>query len=462
MSQTTIKGTQVYDRSIDPLYDLKLPTGSNSASIALLGDGTWGTPPSASYAVSASWAPGGSSVSSSYANSSSWSDNVISASYALSASYAPGAPSISASYANSSSWANNVISSSYATTASYAANGGGSSTYIITGSLLLTGSVNNWNPAGLSVANTIYIASMSQSFGINGLVSQSSNRKITLINTGSSFIYIASDHPSSSAWNRIQYVEDVILSPRQAIGLIYDTTAQKWQVESYTPATGYKVITAVVTPGSVTAGDYANVAFTTNGGAATNSISMAAYIGAPQWRLATGTAVPGAVAVSTNKGQGVLGYVGYSHISTEFTLSIQTLSDGTDTYTIEAGMANNPASAAEVTSQAALIRYTHISSSGNWEGISFGTNGTPTTVNLGVPVAINTVYVLRTELNASNTEVRFYINGTLCGIIPTNNNSSTIVNGQTVGAKVGIFKKSGTTNRFIYVSQIQTRVGLTL
>lgn len=430
MSQTTIKGTQVYDRSIDPLNDLTLPTGSNSASLALLGNGTWGTPPSSSYAVSAS--------------------------------YAPGSPSVSASYANSSSWADNVISSSYATTASYAANGGGSAaTYIITGSLLLTGSVNNWDPAGLSVANTIYIASMSQSFGINGLVSQSSNRKITLINTGSSFIYIASDHPSSSAWNRIQYVEDIILSPRQAIGLIYDTTGQKWQVESYAPAVGYKVVSAIITPGSITAGDYGTVSFNTVGtGGVTNSTTMSTFIGAPSWRIAIGTGGAGGATIAVNKGQGFLGTIGRSHMSCEFTIGIPTLSDATNDFVIEAGLTNQATVLTEPLAQVAGFRYTHVSSSGYWEGISTGTSGVPTVIRLGIPVAVDTAYSLRTEINASNTEVRFYINGTMVGIIPTTNSSATINSGNAVGARILMSRKAGTSNRFVYISQIITRVGL--
>ena len=433
MSQTTIKGTQVYDRSIDPLNDLTLPTGSNSASLVLLGDGTWGTPSTSSYAVSAS--------------------------------YAPGSPSVSASYANSSSWADNVISSSYALSASYAANGGGAAgAYIITGSLLLTGSVNDWNPVGLDSANVLYVASMSQSFGINGLVSQSSNRKITLINTGSSFIYIASDHPSSSAWNRIQYTEDIILSPRQSVGLVYDTTIQKWQVENYSPAVGYKVVSAVITPGSVTAGDYANVTFTTaNGGAITNSTSMAAYIGAPSWRIATGTtSISGGASISANKGNSALGYIGWTHMSSEFTISIQTLSDASNAYTIEAGLHQDAIGTTINNYNSCGIKYTHISASGNWFGFNSGNTGNGLEVDLGVPVDINKVYTLRTEIDATNSELRFYINGEMKGIIKSAKNSNTIIDNTIVGAGIRLVKRAGSTNRFIYVSQILTRVGLTL
>lgn len=352
----------------------------------------------------------------------------------------------------------NVIS------ASYAANGGGAAaTYSIIGSSILSGSVNDWDPSGLSSANVVYVASPSQSYGINGIVSQSVSRAITLVNTGSSLVYLASDHPSSSAWNRIEYTEDILLTPRQSVGLIYDTSKQKWVVSNYTPYVGYKIVSAVVTPGSVTAGDYSNVVFTVTGsGAITNSTSMTAYIGAPTWRIATGTSVPGGATIATNKSSVFLGYVGYTHMSCEFIMSIQTLSDATDTYVIEAGLSNRGTVITEPLAQTAGIRYTHTSSSGNWEGISVGTSGIPRIVDLGVPVAINKVYSLRTEINAPNTEVRFYINGNMVGIIPTTNSPATINSNNLVGARILLSKNVGTTNRFIYVSQIITRIGLTL
>lgn len=117
MAKTELPGTQIKNKSVDPVEDLLLPTGSNSGSFFLKGDGYWASTSSfysgsysgsyegsgygltniqsSSYAVSASWAPGGSSVSASYATTSSFSnksslaDSSTSSSYAVSASWAP-------------------------------------------------------------------------------------------------------------------------------------------------------------------------------------------------------------------------------------------------------------------------------------------------------------------------------------------------------------------------------------
>ena len=59
--------------------------------------GLFGT---ASWAVSASYAPGSPSVSASYASTASW---------AVSASYAPSSPSVSASYATTASYVSSII-----------------------------------------------------------------------------------------------------------------------------------------------------------------------------------------------------------------------------------------------------------------------------------------------------------------------------------------------------------------
>lgn len=95
---------------------------ANTASIALVAAGLNFTPATASFAVSASWAPGsGTATSASHANNA---DLAISSSFATSASWAPGSgTSTSASFATNALTANSATSASYAPqapTSSYA------------------------------------------------------------------------------------------------------------------------------------------------------------------------------------------------------------------------------------------------------------------------------------------------------------------------------------------------------
>lgn len=436
MSQTTIKGTQVYDRSIDPLYDLKLPTGSNSASIALLGDGTWGTPPSASYAVSASWAPGGSSVSSSYANSSSWSDNVISASYAQTASYANQlnrSASISVmNYQLTDQATNNLVPNYY-------------SSFGV-----------------LSLNNIVKLDAGSFMRGITGIMSQSINTKLILINTGSNSIYITGEHPSSSAANRILYHEDIIISQYQSVELFYDVTLARWLVTNYSPKSTFRILSNIANPGTVTAGDAGHWGLlTVSGGAATNSEAEISNIGTA-WRLATGTtSAKGAQIIYLNKAFGSAGTVGSHHLSAEATVAVDTLSTGAQGYMIEVGLCAAAATAVGICpSSSCGIRYTDISSSGNFEGWSHGNASAinyPIRIDLGVPVVVDTVYNLRTEISR-NREVRFYINGDLKGVIAADISDSKYMLTGGAAARASITKTVGTSNRFLYVSQLHGRV----
>lgn len=347
----------------------------------------------------------------------------------------------------------NVIS------ASYAANGGGSAaTYAITGSSMITATVNNWNPAGIYSVNTIKVA-CNHIYGINGIVSQSAARELTLINTGSYSFYVSGNHPSSSASNQIESYEDIIIQPKQSIGLCYDTTMAKWLISHYPNCNTHKIISTHGSPGSVTAGDAGHIGFAVLGsGANTNSSTMLDSVGS-SWRLATGTSVPGAAMIFINKNTGFTGYTGFHHISGEATIGLENLSTAAQEYGIEVGLNNSSTAVADLAANSSCgIRYTNASSSGNFEGFSIAGAGGKTIINLGISVAANTAYVLRTEVN-KELEARFYVNGTLCGIIPKVN-LFTIPQNAAVSTRAIIAKTVGTTNRFMHVSQIYTRAVL--
>jgi len=106
-----------------------------SYTSSLYGTASW-----ANNATSASYAPDITSYTSSLYGTSSWSSNSISASYALSASWAPDITSYTSSLFGTASWSNNATSASYALSASYSP-GGSVATY--TSSLFGTASWSN-------------------------------------------------------------------------------------------------------------------------------------------------------------------------------------------------------------------------------------------------------------------------------------------------------------------------------
>lgn len=351
----------------------------------------------------------------------------------------------------------NVIS------ASYAANGGGAAaTYSITGSTIIKENTHNWNPAGLGTVNVIKMAS-SNIYALTGIMSQSSAMEIKLVNTGSKSLYITGPHPSSSAANQFITHEDLIIQPKQSISLCYDTIMQKWLPLNYSNYNTYNIVASHVTPGSVTAGDHNNLGFAVNGGANTNSTTEAYQIG-PAWRLATGTGVPGTMAsIYINKNNEAIGAVGTQHLTAEFVMAVDNLSTSAQEYMIELGLCNSPSTATNCilpTNQSCGIRYTHASSSGNFEGYSVGNLGSGAVIsiiNLNTTVVVDTAYTLRTEIDKTTYETRFYINGDLKGIIPANG-TNTLQYLTAPGARAAIIKTIGSSNRFLYIGQIHSRI----
>jgi hypothetical protein len=126
-----------------------------------------------SWAISASWAPSSPSTT---AISSSWASSSISSSWALSASWSPFITTTSASFASSS------ISASYALTASYALNSGNivtaslisGSTYEITSSWAISASWAPSMPSDTAISASWASSSLSASYAISASYAPSS------------------------------------------------------------------------------------------------------------------------------------------------------------------------------------------------------------------------------------------------------------------------------------------------
>jgi len=189
-----------------------------------------------------------------------------------------------------------------------------------------------------------------------------------------------------------------------------------------------------------------------SGTAAANAAATTVTDGTAEGELEMymGTTTTGRCSVRLN-GSGSL-FPGGGQLVFECRVKIPTLSDGTDTFAINVGMISGFSNIA--TADSTYFSYTHSASSGHWEGKT-DNGGSITTVDTGITVAINTYYNLKLVVNATNTLVTFYVNGTSVGT--SNSNLSTAGNFPVLMIK----KSAGTGDRFMYADYLSVRKDFT-
>lgn len=156
----------------------------------------------------------------------------------------------------------------------------------------------------------------------------------------------------------------------------------------------------------------------------------------------TGTTTTGRAGLQGNVGTNVL--LGNGAVRYDCAVRIPTLSDGTETFNVRAGLLDS-VSAESV--DGCHFRYTHGENGGNWTLVT-RSNSVETAANSNVAVVANTWYRLTVEVNAAGTSVTFYVNGTACGTITTNIPTAA---GRQTGWGHGIIKSAGTTSRSLDV-----------
>lgn len=165
-----------------------------------------------------------------------------------------------------------------------------------------------------------------------------------------------------------------------------------------------------------------------------------------QWRVNTGTSTTGRCMIrqSNCAFNGSDGSVEVTYV----VLTDTNLSDGTDTYTIVAGLCDNINGAAQTDS--VFFRYTDAGGAapdGNWECVT-ESGGTETATDTSNTVSSNTWYTLQFVINDDWSEVKFYIDGTLEATHTTN---IPTLSQDAGGINIGIFKSAGTNNRYMNV-----------
>lgn len=127
----------------------------------------------------------------------------------------------------------------------------------------------------------------------------------------------------------------------------------------------------------------------------------------------------------------------------EFWIRIPVLSNGTDRFTVKAGLLNS--NTATAPTNGCWFEYIDNANSGQWQCFTKSTAGATTTINTTSAPSANTWYKLRVDVNSGGTQVDFFVDGSNVGTASTSANIPT-GSGRSVTPMMGIYKSVGTTN----------------
>lgn len=241
--------------------------------------------------------------------------------------------------------------------------------------------------------------------------------------------------------------------PKRSITFIAEAGNNNyWHPINYYPQKSGKIIEMEFIPGAAASSDYGVQTVASSGtGAGSTSTSATSTIPLGNYSLSTGTTATGGTNLYVTKGGVAPFYYGASHLTLTNLVYIPTLSNGTDSFTVYSQFTFSPSGVGFTWANSAGIMYSHSLNGGNWTGYTADVS-TTNKVNLNVAVAANTSYLLRTEIDKSRTEVRFYINDVYVG-----RSTSNIPAAGTAGASCGIKKGVGTTARTVSVADTYIR-----
>lgn len=129
--------------------------------------------------------------------------------------------------------------------------------------------------------------------------------------------------------------------------------------------------------------------------------------------------------------------------------ALETLSDGTDTYTASIGFHDVTTSGNAV--DGAYFRYTHGTNSGKWEAVTIS-NSAETAEDTGVTAEVDVYHIFEVRVNSDASQVDFYIDGSKTNDITTNIPSGSA---RMTNVMFKIEKTAGSTTRKLYADYVQ-------
>ncbi len=313
----------------------------------------------------------------------------------------------------------------------------------------ITADQDNYNPTGWAGSQLVRISGDNGIRAITSLAATFDGDRKAIMNIGGYNLYLPSGHPDGTSGNRILGGKDYQVPPNSTIDIIYDATSSGWRVAGVPEGIwSERCQPYVFTPGSTTAADWGYIAFSTSSGTlgfsnGTSSMPSAAIIG-------TGTTTTGAAVFGMPKTITNASMFGSAHLFVEMFVSTPSLSDGTNAFSINAGLFSSATSTNLDANNTCGIRYTHSINAGDFTLYSRDGSGVETTVDSNVPVVANALHILRVEVDKSRTEIRYYINGAFVGRITTNLPS----NGTAATPRAIVVKSAGTTAKQLNIHRV--------
>jgi hypothetical protein len=314
----------------------------------------------------------------------------------------------------------------------------------------ITSDQDDYAPTGWSTADIIRMDFDTGGRAITGFAAWTNTGQKMIINTSANFGYIPCEHPDSTAANRVIGICDHIIGPYGTLILEYDSTSSRVRVVSNTfnpaaPGIFHKGAFYQVSPGATLGSDWGIIGFGISSGDNGSNTPTATLPGA--WLLTTLTSAAGISTLYFAKTIQNAFRPSNAHVVASAYVYLDTLSDGTNTYTFSFGIVGGSASTTNPEANEITIKYTNGTNSGKFQGVC-RSSSTESTADLGITVAANTPYVLTVCASKSGTEARFYIDGVFAGRITTN------VTTTTVGVRAFMGKSAGTTARVAYIANM--------
>ena len=326
---------------------------------------------------------------------------------------------------------------------------GGSSPSVITPSQI-TADQNDYAPTGWSTATLVRLSGDNGMRAIRGFSAGTSGEIKTLANVGSFPIYLAPEHSSSTAANRISYFEEVFLMAGTSCQIFYDGTTSRWvpfnvpTPNYYTPRKGVHYDQM---PTRVPTAVGENFPLFIWGSITISNTDPTSTIPFMSWDLNTGSTSSGGAGIAYVREQESMAYYGGAHIVAKAIIkSPASLGDATNNYYYFLRIAGNPSSGFFTQNNSIGIYYRYSDNSGKFWLRSTNSSGTSTETDSGITVAVNTEYELMVTVNKALNEATFFINGSVVGRTTTNLPTTVLC-----GPSTQLEKTAGTSARSVYI-----------
>lgn len=171
----------------------------------------------------------------------------------------------------------------------------------------------------------------------------------------------------------------------------------------------------------------------------------------------TGTTTTGYAEVATDSQAAIV--LGSGEVRVRCAFRMPTLSDGTDTFTVRAGLGDSAVAGAPT--DGVFVRYTDGINSGKFEVVT-RSNGTETAADSGVTAVAGTWYRFDAIVNADASEVSFYMKDGSGASVLVATSSTNIPTGtaRALGVQASILKSAGTTARTLELDLCEARIEL--